>query len=287
MKFNLKMIAAAAAMASLAGAAQAAIVTETTDNGSFVLTAFNPVTKAWYMRDLGFTMNTFLPTGALASVGDPTSVLVGDKTPNSGLTLNASNTANFGDPAGWTSWITGQTLADIRWNVNAVDTISGSGGLRGRFISSSANNAETSSNSALTTFTASSNAGSASFYFGTAILSSFSAGPPTGIPYQESLDVNFGLGADGLATLGQGVSLFYAVRTTETGSSTAATNPTRYGNTTGFATVTLAANGDFTYELLGGPPPAEVPLPAAAWLLGAGLMGVGAMIRRRKAAAEA
>jgi hypothetical protein len=47
------------------------------------------------------------------------------------------------------------------------------------------------------------------------------------------------------------------------------------------ATVTLAANGTLT--AVGNTPPSAVPLPAAVWLLGSGLLGL-AGVGRRKAA---
>jgi hypothetical protein len=93
------------------------------------------------------------------------------------------------------------------------------------------------------------------------------------------------LGADGLALLDQAASLFYFSRSTGTGSTTTAANATQFGNATGFATVTLASNGDFSYSLAG-PEVAAVPVPAAAWLLGSGLLAMGGAIRRRKAAAQ-
>ena len=63
MKLKLKMIAIAAAMASLAGTAHADLTTgSTVNNGSFSLLVFNTVTRDWYIRDLGFLINSFLPS---------------------------------------------------------------------------------------------------------------------------------------------------------------------------------------------------------------------------------
>jgi hypothetical protein len=90
------------------------------------------------------------------------------------------------------------------------------------------------------------------------------------------------LGADGLALLDQAASLFYFSRSTGTGSTTIAATGTRFGNATGFATVKLASNGDFSYTLAGAPVSA-VPVPAAAWLFGSGLLAFGAFVRRRAA----
>lgn len=284
MKFNLKTIAVAAAMASLAGAAQADLTTQTTNNGTLVLTAFNTVTKGWYMRDLGFTLNSFLPTGVLASVGDPLSAAVGDKTPTTGLNLNSGNTASFGDASGWATWIAGQNTADILWNVNAVDGRSGSGQLKARAVTSSANPTETATNQQVRNFASGTGAGSAQDFFLVGGLSKWDFG--TNQPYNDAIETNWGLGGDGNATLGQGVDLYYFAATTDTGSTSATATNVKFGNGTGNAVVKLEANGDFSY-VLAGENPSPVPVPAAAWLLGSGLMALGGAARRRKAAAKA
>lgn len=281
MKLKLKMMAIAAALASLAGGAQADISTQNNNNGNMVLSVFNQVNKAWYIRDLGFTIDTFMPTGALASVGNPTSPLVGNKTPEAGLLLNAANTANFGDAA-WGSWFAAQTASDLRWTVSAGDTLSG--GTQGvqRAITSSINLSETATNGQVGNFVGPSNYGSSEGFFNSATLSRFDS---TGAnPYQASLDTNFLLGGDGLAMIGQNAGLFYFVR--NSGTSGTQSTGGAFRNTTGAAVVSLAANGDFSYTLAG-TPVAAVPLPAAAWMMGAGLIAMGGMIRRRKAAAQA
>ena len=282
MKLKLKMIVVAAAMASLAGGAQADITTQTTNNGSLVLTVFNTVSKAWYIRDLGYTIDTFLPNGILASVGNPTSLAVGDKTPEAGLVLNAGNTANFGD-ANWSTWYSAQTPANLFWAVSGGDTLAGGSQGVQRMISSSANLGETASNGQVGNFTGSSNYGSGQSFFNPGGLSSFDA---TGAaPYQASLDTNFLLGGDGLATIGQGVGLFYVSRVAG-GQTGAAALGGAFGNSLNTAVVSLAANGDFSYTLAPAAV-AAVPLPAAVWMMGAGLMAIGGMVRRRKAAAQA
>ena len=276
MKLKLKMIAIAAAMASLAGGAQADITTQGTHDGNLVLTVFNAVSKAWYIRDLGFTIDTFLPTGIAASVGGGGSLLVGNRTPEAGLLLNSGNTANFSD-AGFSTWYSAQTAADVRWNVTAGDDLLPVA----RIITSSANLSETATNGQVTNFAAAGNYGSAQSFFNPAELSKFDT---TGAsPYQAALDGNFGLGADALATIGQSVGLFYFARIS--GTTGAAANGGAFGNSINKALVSLAANGDFSYTLA--PAVSEVPLPAAVWMLGAGLMAMGGMARRRKAAAVA
>lgn len=280
MKFNLKMIAAAAALASMAGAAQADITTQG-QSGALVLTAFNTVTNAYYMRDLGFTLSTFLPTGALNSVGETGSSIVGDKTPTAGLTLNAGNTTNFADAA-FGTWYGAQTPADVKWFVNAVDSINTAADGRSRLITSSVNTAQTVSNGQVTNFVGTPNAGGLDAFFNPATLSK--TGTTTN---GEVWADNFGLGGAGLAAVGQSASLFYFTRSAATGGTSTAANGGRYGNATNFASVNLAANGDFSYTLAADPQVGEVPLPAAVWLMGAGLVALGGAARRRKAVAQA
>lgn len=274
MKFNLKMITAAAALASMAGAANADIITSNTQSGSLVLTAFNTSTNSYYMRDLGFTLSTFLPTGAANSVGFIGSTIVGDKTPTAGLFLNAANTTNFGD-ATFSTWYGLQTPANVKWFVSAVDTVSSTVTGVSRLIASSLNTDQTASNGQVTNYVGSANL---SAFFNQAALST------TGTDAPEAWADNFGLGGNGLAAVGENASLFYFTRTAPTGSTATSANGGRYGNEAGFASVLLAANGDFSYTLA---PVSAVPLPAAAWLMGAGLVALGGAARRRKAAAQA
>lgn len=275
MKLKLKMIAIAAAMVSMAGAANAAIVSDFTQDGTLVLQAFNTVTRNYYIRDLGFTLNSFLPSGVLASAGDPSSVLVGNKTPEGGLTLNAGTNANFGDATGWSAWIAGQNTANIRWNVSANDN----DGVN-RLITSSANLSQTAANGQVTNFTSSAYAGSVEGASANALFQD-----PGGIWFhnptgaENNLDINWGLGENGLASLGGTAGLFYFQQTGPAGPAAGGA----YGNSLNKAVVSLDAGGNFSY-VLAEAQVAAVPLPAAAWLMGAGLMSLAGAARRRKAA---
>ncbi|OYU00186.1 MAG: hypothetical protein CFE40_02415 [Burkholderiales bacterium PBB1] len=280
MKLTLKMIAIAAAIASMAGAAHADLTPANTGNGSLAVVAFNTATRDFYIRDTGFFINSFLPTGITTLPGDGNAI--GDKTPETGLMLNKTNTTSFADPT-FGTWLGAQDATSVRWFVTASDSISTtqSGGVA-RAITSSAT-ALTASNGQVGNYAASGNAGNLNTLAGgTPFSLSFSA--HTGAP--GTFDSNFGLGSLSLASLNQSVGLYYLVRAQPTGGLANPASVIQYGNTTGFAAVTLASNGDFSYSLAGAPA-APVPEPSTVWLMGAGLIGAVGALRRRKSADQA
>lgn len=283
MKLKLKMIAVAAAMASMAGAANADVTSDFVQNGTLVIQAFNTVTRAYYIRDTGFHLNDFLPSGVSSAAGDPESaVQLGNKTSEAGLTLNAGNTASFGDASGWSTWIAGQTLSNIRWNVSAVDSVDAGGSIGYRMIASSANPDENAANGEVVNYVSGSYAG------GVAGYSEIATGGTPGLSYtrvsdaDNNLDINWGLGSEGLGVLDGTASLFYFISTGPAGPATGG----KFANSQNAAVISLASNGDFTYTLAAAEV-AAVPVPAAAWMLGSGLMAFGGMVRRRKVAAAA
>jgi hypothetical protein len=77
---------------------------------------------------------------------------------------------------------------------------------------------------------------------------------------------------------GAGLDFYQIVGTG--GSGFTAQTPVLFANATGAATWTLSATGDLTYTAPGGAPP-PVPLPAAVWLFGSGLLGLAGIGRRK------
>jgi hypothetical protein len=94
----------------------------------------------------------------------------------------------------------------------------------------------------------------------------------------------FGANLDGLATGNSaagvvgGSSVGFYQLTATGGSSVAAVTPVAFGNASGAATWTLSASGDLVYSVPGS---TAVPLPAAIWLLGSGLLGLAGIGRRK------
>ena len=290
MKLNLKMIAVAAAMVAT-GSVHAALIGANVVGGtgsSLALVAFNQVTQSYYVRDLGMTLNSFLPSSVTTLAGDGTisgSALslpvTGDKTPDAGLTLNKTNTASFADAA-FSTWLTGQaSAADVRWTLTAGDSLTssvpvGAYGVARLLLAATGPVAPVSNGIA--------RIGSAAVTG----ISPFSGLSATGTTV--NFDFTNNLLTNQPATLSKldiAASLYYFSATTQIGSSSVTANVTQFGNAGGFASLTLASNGDLTYSLAAAAPPAAVPVPAAMWLMGSGLVGIGGMIRRRKAAAQA
>ena len=297
MKLNLTMIAVAAAMASLSGTAQAALAgypaTTNIDNGSLALVAYAQSTKNWYIRDLGYTINSFLPTGITTQAGD--GAVAGDKSPAAGLTINSTGAggaivkSNFADAA-FSTWYNAQANAstDVVWMVGAYDqTSSSSLQSQRRLVVTSTNAAETFLNSNVDSFTGSGAWGGLGAFFETATLSKTGAIADGASALNSGTNGDFNAGV-GFTNVGSSQYLYYAVRGAYTGTSTGVAPVTAFGNSTGPATFSLSSNGELVYSLAGtGVAPGEVPVPAAVWLLGSGLMALGAAARRRRAAAQA
>lgn len=271
MKFNLNLIAAAVALAA-AGSAHANIVGGA--NSSLVVAAFNTETKAAYYRDTGFLLNTFLPSSVTTAAGD--GGVTGDKTPELGLTLNKSNTPSFADVA-FSDWLAGQDVSKIRWTAFAADNSSAAGtnNVSRLLLAASKAPSPAVNNGAVTN-------AQAVFTGLTSLSLTLSTTRPTVLNVIEG---NLIGQAATLGTLDSASDLYYYARSQGTLANSTLANTTLFQNSLNVAKLTLATNGDLTYSLASAVP--AVPEPGAFWMLGAGLLAIGGVVRRRQSDSQA
>ena len=276
MKLKFKALGAAAAMV-VAGHASAALSDTFVTDGTLFLTVWDVTTNKSYVRDLGVSINSFLPGPALTS--------------------NAGANVVFGNLTGSTlfsTFFSGASAANIRWTVVGVDGIEGEGAGNGsRFVSAFTGNPGTIVNSSVRGFAGNAInfagellansgvdfSGAPAEYAATGLLSTTGGGPGWGPAFPST-------GLPGAVISGFNAAMFYLGATSNDTSNNDPGNAApavRYQNSSQFATLTLDTSGVVTYNLAAAQV-AAVPLPAAVWLMGAGLMAIGGAARRRKAA---
>lgn len=275
MKFPMKKLVVALALAAAAGQASAAVVSASTGDGDLFLTAWDSVANVSYSRDLGVDLNTFLANA----------------TPSAGLTDVFAGDSLF------QSAFASSTPSNISWNIVAGDNIVNGGSATAagslRFLTTS-------------TFASASSIvyKSATMQTGTNDIANFQGYQVTDpTPAGTGCDTNPscvitnpsdpGFGAAGTwninmggtgtldnASTGFGSSLyFYYI----TGGGTTLSNASKtiFANATGDGKWSLASNGTATYAI---PGVSAVPVPAAAWLFGSGLVGLVGIARRKRSA---
>jgi len=277
MKLNFKAIAVAAAMVA-ATSAHADLTTGAGGNSSLALVAFNTGTNAYYLRDLGTTLNGFLPNSITTAAGD--GAATGTKTPEAGLNQSWADTNGT-----FATWYGAQTASDVRWTVLAQDGTGSAGttginGVQRSLVAFSQTPTVTPTNAGVRLA-----AGNA---FGVSGFASITMGyDTTGATVLYDLLNNEGYGANTLSSVGGTSSLWYYRATAGTLAGSTAAIATQFANSLNSATISLASNGTLTYDLAAAAPVSAVPLPASVWMMGAGLAGMGAFMRRRAAAAKA
>lgn len=279
---RMKALVAAATMA-VAGQASAALSGDTQADGSLFLTVWDVVTNESYVRDLGVSIDGFVPGPALTS--------------SAGATVGAGQ-FNFAGSSLFTSVFSDNTAANLRWTIVGVDSEEFPGN-NSRFVST-VNNAYTGSPAILNAQVRGVSGNAVAFQSELIANGNPAFGDPGAIEFTsvglgstEGGGPNWGPNLGGGSTLnhagdGFGTAQFwYAESNSALNAASPPTEATRFGNSpTNFATFSLGLDGAVTYALTASEVTA-VPLPAAAWLMGAGLLGLGGAARRRKAAAKA
>lgn len=282
---KLKYLTAATllAIAGQAGAATVGITDGSPDdfavegNGEFILTVWDEVRQISYVRQLEMFLNDFVPSNKVG-VGGGT----GDATPETGLSLTFAGDATF------VSSFSASNPNDIKWHVSAADVRLLPGESQSTpdalvILSTS----PTTSPSTTASVSGMSNAGQQwDLFVGQVNTTGCGTGTGTSCTTTDPSSPAFGavfdttaFGLLGSTILGLDTDAFFVYTTGKAGSP-AITKPTRtvFENSAGQGIFSLSADGTLTYNI-----PA-IPVPAAVWLLGSGLLGLVGVARRKQSA---
>lgn len=301
LKTKLKVVAAALAV-GLTAQANAALDSPGQGNGSLFLTVWDSNRNVTYVRDLGFNLNDFLPNSFPATASSTENPTI-TRTPEAGLTNNAGLpypqliAPNFAGDALFTSTFGASAPGDIRWSIQAGDftrttTVGGPAGVYRALLTvdnwdTSAPGMKPAGQAPVPPTLTNGAVGATSsqqalFIADTAnvngcadnVSCAFTGIRPASWPLPEFDAV--GEGFDDI--LG-----FWAFRGPSSTTSGAPGTKFEFANSAFAASMQLGADGTVTYTLAP-VPVGEIPLPAAAWLLLAGLGGLGVVGRRKRAA---
>jgi hypothetical protein len=285
MKMNLKAAVAAALLSVAPAMAFASSVTPpsagpvpgtaTATGSGLLVEAWDPTTSTAIIEWLGPDWTSFGPTGSYTPTAS------GGASYDFGTIGGADNTASTGNS--WSSIFGASQTGNIQFVVLAANNLTTgafSVETTGNYSATTVRNS--SLNSILNTVAPAFSALNSSCSNANPCVAHLATDPADAFVTKvgSSLGNVFtsGTGAAGVAG-GAGVGFWQLTQTSTT--TTALASKTAYANATGAGTWTLSATGDLQYNIAG---VSQVPLPAAAWLLVSGVMGLFGVRRRRSAA---
>lgn len=287
MKFQMKKLVVALALAASAGQAGAAMVTADTGNGDLFLTVWDANNTVSYTRDLNTGILSFLPNSVSvsAAVGGAGYPITGTITPEAGVTKTFATDALFGSAFAGVN----QATDPLSWNVVGGDTLitpASSYRVTGAVQIMSTSN----QNTPWTMFTSAINTMDTNLNGFMTALNSTGCGTanscvdtsPGTAPFGSTGSFNVSLGTGTWTnTAGIGNSLYAFYLTGSGGGPSTPAIETLYQNSQNTASWTLNTDGTLTYSLA--PAVSAVPVPAAVWLFGSGLLGLVGIARRKRA----
>lgn len=275
MKTTLKSVMAVAALVAASSAVAQVVVppqpapsigpVQPANSGGLYVTIWNPTTQVSLVEYLGLTLDQVLEPAM---------------TPDAGLVLN------FGTIQGFTATF-GTDVSNLRYHVTAVDSSGGAAARRavttadqalGTTFGIDAGSVQVISNAGRDFFLSLQAACGASSPGGlrnpcSSTASGFYAGTQL---WGDQLGGGLPVNAYGL--VGTALQFYFLQGVTDIGE---IVNAALYQNANGVGQWLLSAGGQLTYSI------SAIPLPAAVWLLLSGLVGLGAVARRKRAAAAA
>jgi hypothetical protein len=284
---NLKAAVKAALTVAVVGAVPAiAFGQATTPNqstgSSLIIEVWDPATDVGLVQWLSNTYSTFIPGGSDGSTNPAGFTLATQLDGSSSAFQNLFNAAT-------NTHLGGTTPATLDWMV-----------LAGAFPASSGQNAELTTGPLTTTSRTNTAVNSVLGTFNTQMGALFNAGPSqctvnpciamggtdqptTFLKNVNTLSYPTGLGTVSNTSGSVSAALGFWEFMANTAGATKPSTATQFSNASGNGQWTLSQSGDLVYSIAGAT--STVPLPAAAWLFGSGLLGLLGVGRRRFARA--